>query len=121
MTELKRQVDHLNELITSDRSLEAMELFYSNDVEMQENEDLPRKGKELCIEVEKLNLQKMTSVHYTLLNQAIDEERKVVFNEWQIQGMYKCDKKFLLIEVAVQQWRGTQIIKEKFYYKNFQS
>jgi len=45
MTKLKDKLKILNKLIISGNTLEAMEMFYSDNVEMQENEDLPRKGK----------------------------------------------------------------------------
>ncbi len=59
-----------------------METFYSNDIEMQENEDIPRKGKSVCIDTEKDNLQKVKSLESNLLNQAVDEEKNIVFSEW---------------------------------------
>jgi hypothetical protein len=116
MTTLKDNVQTLNELILNDETVKAMELFYAHDVEMQENEDKPRKGKEFCIEREKMTLDtfKIVSV---LINQAIDEEKNVVFSEWELLITNKeTGKTARRVEVSVQQWHDGLIESEKFYY-----
>ena len=119
MTELKEKVNALNQLIISGDTIKAMEIFYSNDIEMQENEDIPRKGKSVCIDTERDNLQKVKSLVSNLLNQAIDEEKNIVFSEWEMLITYKDNSKLMLTEVSVQHWLDGQVSREKFYYKNF--
>lgn len=119
MAELKDKINALNKLIISGDTLKAMETFYSNDIEMQENEDIPRKGKSVCINMERANLQKIKSVVSNLLNQAIDPGKNIVFSEWQILITYNNNNKFLLTQVSVQHWLNGQVVKEKFYYKQF--
>jgi len=119
MTEFKDKVNDLNQLIKSGETIKAIELFYSDDIEMQENEDVPRKGKTTCIQTETDNLKRVKSVESNLLNQAIDEERNIVFSEWEILGTYIDNYKFRLTQVSVQHWLNGQVSKEKFYYKNF--
>jgi len=118
MTELKVKVNALNQLIIAGDTIKAIETFYSDGIEMQENEDTPRKGKTVCIAAEKGNLQKVKSLESNLLNQAIDEEKNTVFSEWNYLITYKDDSKFMLTEVSVQHWLNGLIAKEKFYYKN---
>lgn len=118
MTELKEKVNALNQLIINGDTIKAMEIFYSNDIEMQENEDIPRKGKCICIDTERNNLQKVKSLECNLINQAIDLEKNTVFSEWIFLVTYKDNSKFMLTEVSVQHWLGGQIVREKFYYKS---
>lgn len=118
MTELKEKVNALNQLILSGKTIKAIETFYSNDIEMQENEDTPRKGKNVCIDTELENLQKVKSFESNLLSQAIDEEQNIVFSEWNFLVTYKDNSRFMLAEVSVQHWLDGQIAKEKFYYKS---
>jgi hypothetical protein len=118
MAELKEKVNALNQLIISGDTIKAMERFYADDIEMQENEDILRKGKSVCINTEKDNLQKVKSLESNLLNQAIDEEKNIVFSEWNFLITYKDNSKFMLTEVSVQHWLDGQITKEKFYYKS---
>jgi hypothetical protein len=116
MTTLKDNVLALNELIINDETVKAMELFYSHDVEMQENEDKPRKGKDVCIAREKMALEVFKIVG-TLMNQAIDEEKNVVFSEWEFLITNKeTGKVSRRVEVSVQQWHDGLIESEKFYY-----
>ena len=119
MTELKEKVNALNQLIISGDTIRAIETFYSSDIEMQENEDIPRKGKSVCLDTERDNLQKVKSLESTLLNQAIDEEKNIVFSEWKILVTYKDNSKLMLTEVSVQHWVDGQVSREKFYYKSF--
>ena len=75
MTELEIKTTELNKLISKGDTIKALELYYSGDVIMQENEDEPRIGKQLCIENEKQNLQKVKELNCRLLNQAIDNKK----------------------------------------------
>ena len=119
MTEFEIKIAELNDLISTGETLKAIELFYSNNVSMQENEETPRIGKLNCINHEKQNLQKVKLLKGNLLNQAICEN--VVFSEWEIIFTDKNDKTFKLTEVSVQHWVEGQIEKEKFYYKEILS
>ena len=119
MTEFEIKIAELNDLISTGETLKAIELFYSNNISMQENEETPRIGKLTCINHEKQNLQKVKLLKGNLLNQAICEN--VVFSEWEIIFTDKNDKTFKLTEVSVQHWVEGQIEKEKFYYKEILS
>lgn len=114
---LKKNVEALTELISSGKTIEAMELFYSDNVTMQENEEKPRIGKNECINHEKKNLRRTKNFNGQLLNQAIDSAKQVVFSEWEYNFTIE-GKNFRLIEVSVQNWNNHQIVAERFYYKN---
>jgi hypothetical protein len=120
MTDLKKKVNALNKLTINGDSIEALKTFYSTDMEMQENEETPIKGKSVSISTERNNLQKVKGVESNLLNQAINEDENVVFSEWKIMITYNDDSKYQLTNVSVQHWVDGQISREKFYYKEFQ-
>ncbi|RXK85663.1 hypothetical protein [Filimonas effusa] len=119
MATLKDQVQALNFLILNGEAIRAMELYYADDVEKKENEELPMRGKQNCIDIEISNQQKLKEVHAKLLNQALDPEKNVVFSEWEYIYTYKDNRKFLLRTVSVQQWQNGLVVREKYYYKNF--
>ena len=119
MTKFETKTAELNSLILKGETLKAIELFYSDNVSMQENEESPTVGKQNCIRNEKQNLQRVKELKCTLLNQAINSKENVVFSEWEIIFTDKNDKKIKLKEVSVQHWNKGQIEKEKFYYKDF--
>ena len=116
MTTLKENIHALNNLITSKETLKAMDLFYAHDVQMQENEDNPRKGKDACMEYEKMVLD-IFDIDSILMDQAIDEDRNVVFSEWEMTITNKETKKSSKrIQISVQHWHDGSIESEKFYY-----
>ena len=116
---LENDIKEFNQLIINGLTLEAMEKFYADDVEMQENNEVPRKGKAFCIEHEKAALSKVKSLKIELLNQAIDKEKGTVFTQLKMEFMNKKDQKICLDEVSMQQWENGKIVKEKFFYKEF--
>ena len=114
---LSNFVLQLNQLIISGETIEAMERFYAENVTMQENDELPRVGKPICIEHEKAMLSSVKSLKSTLLNQAIDHQNQVVFSEWVFEFTNHKDKTSILQEISVQHWKKGQIQHEKFYYQ----
>lgn len=119
MATLKDQVQALNFLILNGETIRAMELYYADEVEKKENEELPIRGKEDCIEIERSNQQKLHEVQSKILNQALDEYQNIVFTEWEHIFTYRDSRRFMLKTVVVQQWRDGLVVKEKYYYKNF--
>lgn len=116
MTTLQENVLALNDLITNHETLKAMELFYAHNVQMQENEDGPRKGKDACMEYEKMLLD-IFDIQCILIDQAINEDRNVVFSEWEMMITNKEIKKSSKrVQVSVQHWYDGLIESEKFYY-----
>jgi hypothetical protein len=112
-------VDSLTSMILKGDTLQAMELFYSDTVVMQENEESPRIGKTTCLEHERKNLKRIKSMEAKLISQAINESKRTVFSEWQYLFTTRDDKKIRLTEVSVQQWMNGLVVREKFYYKEF--
>jgi predicted DNA-binding protein YlxM (UPF0122 family) len=116
MSTLKDKVEAFNHLITNDETVKAMELYYSDDVELQENETTPRAGKQVCIIREKAALAKFDLV-VEITKQAIDGVNQVVFSEYAIVITNKEDHKIIhRQEISVQQWENGLVKKEKFYY-----
>ena len=115
------KVEQLNSMITTGNTLDAIQQFYDDNVIVQENEELPRVGKQICLENERLNLARTTYVQSELLNQAVNTQKGVVFSEWKIVFTNLQGVASQLTEVSVQQWSDGLIIREKFYYQKFHS
>lgn len=113
----KKNIEKLNHLISTGNTIEAMELFYDDNVTMQENEEKPRVGKEACINHEKENLSRTKHFSGQLLNQAINSDSRVLFSEWEFNFTTLDGSNYKLAEVSVQHWNEHQIIEERFYYK----
>lgn len=117
---LTHHVAYLSRLILEGKTLEAMEQFYDEDVEMQENETPPRRGKRQCMERERKNLAGVAHMSARLLHQAINPEQGVVFSEWEFVFDDPAGQTMRLTEVSVQHWRGDKVLREKFYYQSFE-
>ncbi len=113
------QIHALNDLILRGSTLEAMQRFYADEVEMQENEDASKIGLELCLEHEKKNLDKVIRMKSQLLNQAIDYDNQIVMSEWQFIITDKKEQTFKLTEISVQKWRNGKVWQEKFYFQKY--
>ncbi len=116
MSTLKDKVEAFNQLITTDKTVQAMELFYSEEVELQENEAASTVGKQNCITREKFLLGKF-GLALVITKQAIDEVNQVVFSEYDMTITSLADQKLMYrTEISVQQWENGLIKKAKFYY-----
>lgn len=119
MAVIKDLVQALNFLILNGETIRGMEIYYADNVEMQDNEEPPRIGKANCLSVEKNNLSKLKDVHSKLLSQAVNEETGMVFSEWENTYTYKDSRVFILRTVSVQTWQNGAVVREKYYYKEF--
>ena len=119
MKTLEQSVKKLFELVTTGNTVQAMKLFYAGDVTMQENEDPPRIGKQFCINHEKKLLENTKDLSIKIMNQAIDALNDVVFTEMEINFISSKGVRLNLKEISIQHWRDDQVVKEKFYYKEF--
>lgn len=119
MAAIKDLVQQLNFLILNGETIRGMEIYYADNVEMQDNEEPLRIGKANCLSVEKNNLSKLKEVHSKLLNQAVNEDTGVVLSEWENTYTYKDNRVFILRTVSVQTWVNGAVVREKYYYKEF--
>jgi hypothetical protein len=114
--ELKTLDDQLNEMVRAGRFLDAIERFYADDVDMQENGDAPTRGKAANLERERSFFGSVVDkVHEVRqLSQAVGDgvtTGEWIF-DWTIGGV-----RAQLRQVAVRRWRGGQVVAERYYYK----
>ena len=116
MTDSIAQRDrHLNELILSGKALEGFEAYYADDVEMQENAEAPRKGKDLNREFELKFFDSIETFHGAqVLSQGVGDD--VSFSEWLMDVTFKGGHRAKLQQVAVRRWKDGKIASERFYY-----
>jgi hypothetical protein len=118
MTRLDRDVRGFVALVAGGRSLEAMERFYADDVELRENYEAPRVGKQLNLEHERRNLATLVEPPRAVARAiAIDEAACVSMIEWEITFLPLGRRRMRLEEVARQRWRDGKIVAERFFYE----
>ncbi len=114
-TELASRDDALNQKILSGHHFEALEAFYAEHVEMQENLEPCCVGKEANRErlantfasVEKVN---GVQLHGSGVGDGVS------FSEWTFDLQFKGGARAVTTQVAVRRWQGGLVVHERFYY-----
>lgn len=115
MTDLRTNVDALNQMILEGKILEAFEQFYADDVVMQDNDYPVRAGKDVNRQYEEAFVGGLTAFRGAkVLNTIISDGIAVV--EWWMDFTHKDYGDRNYRQVAVQRWKNGKIVEEKFYY-----
>lgn len=117
MNTLLENVGDLNDMLLQGQQIEALEKFYDPGVEVQENDKDPVRGKDNAIEAKKAFLAGIKAIRCVKpLKVAVGEGTTMV--EWQVSYESIEGKAQQFTQVAVQEWKNGQIVKEKFYFGN---
>ncbi len=117
MNTLLEHVGDLNDLLLQGKELEALEKFYDEDVEVQENDLNPIAGKQRAIEARKDFLSGVSEISCVQpLKVAVGEGTTMV--EWKLDYRLKNGDQKKYTKVAIQEWKDGRIVREKFYFGN---
>ena len=92
----------------------AIERYYTEEATMQENAAAPRVGRDLLVAQERATLERVQSVTSTCVS-VIHEGERVAIN-WVFDFTYHSGRTARIDEVALQEWRGDRIFRERFFY-----
>jgi hypothetical protein len=93
----------------------AIEKFYATDARTQENMAPPTVGKEALIAKESGVLARYKSVRTTRLSPILSDGDTVVFH-WRFEFFPESGPVRAMEELALQTWRGEELIEERFFY-----
>ena len=114
--DIASQDRELNKTILAGDILNAFEKFYATDVVMQENDSEPFVGKDLNRKREQDFVNSVEQLHGAkLLGEAVNGDRS--YSEWEYDVTFKGGKRTKMQQVSARQWRGGQVVHERFYYK----
>ena len=120
MAHVTELVHQLNEHIGTGKILEAMEAFYAEDTQMQENKNAPCVGLAANIEREKQFLAQVKDFHAFGANAVgVDGGENgtgTALVESYMEFTNQEDQKVRLEQVSVQKWENGKIVHERFYY-----
>lgn len=115
MSTLLENINEINDMILEGKALEAFETYYHDDVVMQENDNPEFIGKALNRKREEDFFASITEFRSAKpLKVTIGESTTMV--EWHFDYTHKDWGNRNYTQVAVQDWKDGQIIREKFYY-----
>lgn len=112
---LKEKIDGLNQMILNGQILEAIELYYADDVVMQENQSPPSVGKLSNIAREKEFVGSIVEWRSSKIK-AVTVGENVTMVEWSFDYTHKEWGIRNYSQVAVQTWKDGKIVAERFYY-----
>ena len=120
MAHVTELVHQLNEHIGTGKILEAMEAFYAENAQMQENKNAPCVGLAANIEREKQFLAQVKDFHAFGANAVgVDGGENgtgTALVESYMEFTNQEDQKVRLEQVSVQKWENGKIVHERFYY-----
>jgi hypothetical protein len=117
MRTVKEKLNHLNQLILEGKALEGFELYYDENVVMQENENAPTVGKEAnrLREIDFFN--SITEFRGANVSDVAAGE-DISYAKWQFDYTHKDWGVRKYTQVSVQYWKNGKIVKEQFFYGN---
>ena len=92
----------------------AIERYYTEDASMQENEAAPRVGRDVLVAREQATLDRMAHVYSKAINSVLDGDKVAI--HWVFELTDKSGKMRRFDEIALQEWRGDRIFRERFFY-----
>ncbi len=109
--------ERLNEFIAVVESGDhagAIERYYTEDASMQENAGSPRVGRDGLVARERGVLARMSHVYSKAVSSVVEDDRAAI--HWIFELTDKSGKVHRVDEVAMQEWRGDRIFRERFFY-----
>jgi hypothetical protein len=117
MNSIKEKINHLNQLVLEGKVLEAFDLYYDDNVVMQENHSTPTAGKEANRQREIEFFGSITEFRgASVLDVATGEDVTMVV--WHYDYTHKDWGVRNYRQVAVQKWKDGKIVNEQFFYGN---
>lgn len=111
------KVSDLYNMINTGQLLEAFEKYYAEDVEMVEATGATRLGKDINREYEKKFIGMVKEIHGGgVPGITANEETGVTMVESWMDVTFADGNRVKMEQVAVQRWKGDQIVYERFYY-----
>ena len=115
MQTIKEKINHLNQLILEGKALEGFDLYYDDEVVMQENENPATVGKEANRQREIDFFGSITEFRGAKpLDIAIGEN--ISYVKWHYDYTHKDWGVRKYTQVSVQHWKDGKIVKEQFFY-----
>jgi hypothetical protein len=107
-------LDEFIAVVVSGDHAGAIERYYTEDASMQENAAPPRVGRDLLVAHERGVLARTSHVHSKAMSSLVEGDRVAIHWIFELTG--KSGRVHRVDEVALQEWRGDKIFRERFFY-----
>jgi hypothetical protein len=110
----RARLDEFIAVVESGDHAGAIERYYTEDASMQENAAPPRVGRDGLVARERGVLARMTHVDSKAMSSVLDGDRVAI--HWIFELTDQSGAVRRVDEVALQEWRGDRIFRERFFY-----
>ena len=110
----RARLDEFIAFVESGDHAGAIERYYTEDSSMQENAAPPRVGRDLLVAHERGVLALMSHVYSKAMSSVLEGDHVAI--HWIFEMTDKTGKVRRFDEVALQEWRGDRIFRERFFY-----
>jgi ketosteroid isomerase-like protein len=110
----RARLDEFIAVVVSGDHAGAIERYYTEDASMQENALAPRVGRDALVTHERAALERMAHVVSKCVSSTLEGDRVAI--HWNFELIDKAGKTRRFDEVALQEWRGDRIFRERFFY-----
>jgi ketosteroid isomerase-like protein len=110
----RARLDEFIAVVVSGDHAGAIERFYTEDASMQENAAAPRVGRDVLVAHERAVLERVKSVTSTCVTSVVEGDHVAI--HWVFEFVYQSGKTGRFDEVALQEWRGDKVFRERFFY-----
>src|SRR5262245_56776926 len=107
-------VDEFSAVVESGDHAGAIERYYTEDASMQENAAPPRIGRDRLVAHEKAVLSRMSRVESKCVASIVEGNNVAL--HWNFVMTDKSGKVRRFDEIALQEWHGERIFRERFFY-----
>jgi ketosteroid isomerase-like protein len=110
----RARLDEFIAVVESGDHAGAIERYYTEDATMQENAAQPRVGRDGLVAHERAALARMSDVYSKCMTSVLEGDRVVI--HWNFVLTEKSGLIRRFDEIALQEWRGDRIFRERFFY-----
>jgi hypothetical protein len=110
----RERLDEFIAVVESGDHAGAIERYCTEDSSMQENLSAPRVGRVLLVAHERGVLARMSHVYSKATTSMVEGDRVAI--HWIFELTDKSGTVHRIDEVALQEWRGDKIFRERFLY-----
>ena len=115
MSQIEALDKDLNDKILTGKALEGFELYYADDVVMQENNEEPFVGKDFNRKREQEFFASIAEFHGARLDfNAVNGN--VSFGQWWMDCTLNNGYRYTNTQIAVRHWKDGKIVNERFFY-----
>ncbi|MES2751340.1 MAG: nuclear transport factor 2 family protein [Pseudomonadota bacterium] len=110
----RARVDEFIAVVEGGDHAGAIERYYTEDASMQENTSPPRVGRTGLVAFERNILAQMKEIRSKALVSVVEGDHVMI--HWNFDMTDHTGKTRHVDEIAMQEWRGDKVFRERFFY-----